>query len=48
LSRAVEKGDERVVKQLLKNGARPDFEDDNGHTPLSRAVEGGNYTAFTS
>jgi ankyrin repeat protein len=41
LSRAAEKDDERVVKLLLENGAQPDFEDENGQTPLSRAVEGG-------
>jgi ankyrin repeat protein len=39
LSRAAEKGDERVVKVLLENGAQPDFEDEKGQTPLSRAVE---------
>jgi len=39
LSRAAEKGNERVVKLLLENGARPDFEDEDGHTPLSRAVD---------
>ena len=27
------------MKRLLENGARPDFEDENGQTPLSRAVE---------
>jgi ankyrin repeat protein len=27
---------------LLKNGAQPDFEDENSCTPLSRAIEGGN------
>jgi ankyrin repeat protein len=42
LSRAAEKGHERVVKVLLENGARPDFEDEGGQTPLSRAVERGN------
>jgi ankyrin repeat protein len=42
LSRAAEKGDERVVKLLLENGAQPDFEDANGQTPLSRAIDGGN------
>jgi ankyrin repeat protein len=26
-----------VVELLLKNGARPDFEDRHGWTPLSRA-----------
>ena len=26
---------------LLENGAGPDFEDEDGQTPLSRAVEGG-------
>jgi ankyrin repeat protein len=25
------------VKLLLENGARPDFEDESGQTPLSRA-----------
>ena len=40
MSRAAERGDERVVELLLKNGAQPDFEDKNGQTPLSRAVEG--------
>jgi ankyrin repeat protein len=29
------------VKLLLENGAQPDFEDENGETPLSRAVEEG-------
>ena len=41
MSRAAEKGDERVVKLLLENGAQPDFGDEGGQTPLSRAVEGG-------
>jgi ankyrin repeat protein len=41
LSRAAEKGDESVVKLLLENGAQPDFEDESGQTPLSRAVNGG-------
>jgi uncharacterized protein len=41
LSRAAEKGDERIVKLLLENGAQPDFEDQKGQTPLSRAVEKG-------
>jgi ankyrin repeat protein len=30
------------VKLLLENGARPDFEDEDRQTPLSRAVEGKN------
>jgi ankyrin repeat protein len=30
------------VELLLKNGAQPDFKDDNGCTPLSRAIETGN------
>jgi ankyrin repeat protein len=30
------------MKLLLENGAQPDFEDNNGQTPLSRAVENGN------
>ena len=29
------------MKLLLENGARPDFEDKKGQTPLSRAVEKG-------
>ena len=37
MSRAAEKGDERVMKLLLENGVRPDFEDEEGQTPLSRA-----------
>jgi ankyrin repeat protein len=41
LSRAAEKGDERIVKLLLENGAQPDLEDQYSQTPLSRAVEGG-------
>ena len=41
MSRAAEKGDERVVKLLLENGAGPDFEDEGGQTPLSRAITGG-------
>jgi ankyrin repeat protein len=41
MSRAVERGDGRVVKLLLENGAQPDFGDENGQTPLSRAVEKG-------
>jgi ankyrin repeat protein len=41
LSRAVDKGDERVVKLLLENGAQPDFEDENDQTPLLRAIEKG-------
>jgi ankyrin repeat protein len=30
------------VGLLLENGAQPDLEDKAGHTPLSRAIEGGN------
>ena len=30
------------MELLLKNGAQPDFEDQNKCTPLSRAVEEGN------
>ena len=41
MSRAAEKGDERIVKLLLENGAQPELEDQNSQTPLSRAVEGG-------
>jgi ankyrin repeat protein len=40
LSRAAEKGDKAVVELLLKNGAQPDFEDEKGWTPLSRAIKG--------
>jgi ankyrin repeat protein len=29
------------VELLLQNGAYPDFEDEHGQTPLTRAVEGG-------
>ena len=29
------------MKLLLENGAQPDFEDENGQTPFSWAVEGG-------
>ena len=29
------------MKLLLENGAGPDFEDEGGQTPLSRAVAGG-------
>jgi ankyrin repeat protein len=36
LSQAAEKGHVEIVK-LLQNGARPDFEDEPGKTPLSRA-----------
>ena len=41
MSRAAENGDESIVKLLLENGAGPDFEDEGGQTPLSRAVAGG-------
>jgi ankyrin repeat protein len=44
LSRAAEKGDERILKLLLENSALPDFEDEDGQTPLSRAVEEGSVT----
>ena len=40
MSRAAEIGDKAVVELLLKNGAQPDFEDEMGWTPLSRAIEG--------
>jgi ankyrin repeat protein len=42
----VEKGDETIVKLLLENGAQPDFEDEEGQTPLSRAVEKGSVTVL--
>ena len=28
------------MELLLKNGAQPDFEDEKGWTPLSRAIDG--------
>ena len=28
------------MELLLKNGAQPDFEDENGCTPLLRAIDG--------
>ena len=40
MSRAAENGDKAVVELLLKNGAQPDFEDEKGCTPLSRAIDG--------
>jgi len=42
LSRAAEKGDKAVVELLLQNGAQPDLEDADGHTPLSRALRANN------
>ena len=42
MSRAAEKGNKAVVELLLKNGAQPDLEDADGHTPLSRAFRAGN------
>jgi len=41
LSQAAEEGNEGIVKLLLENGAQPDFEDEDGKTPLSRAVGAG-------
>jgi ankyrin repeat protein len=38
LSHAAERGYEEVVKLLLENGAQPDLEDEDGKTPLSRAL----------
>jgi ankyrin repeat protein len=32
-------GGECIVRLLLQNGARPDFEDEKGQTPLSRAKD---------
>ena len=37
MSQAAEKGDKVFVELLLKNGAQPDLEDEEGCTPLSRA-----------
>ena len=31
---------------LLKNGAQPDLEDENGCTPLSRAIEGTSFSGI--
>ena len=39
MSLAAEKGDKAVVELLLKNGAQPDFEDEEGCMPLSRAID---------
>jgi ankyrin repeat protein len=39
LSRAAELSHERIVKLLLENSARPDFEDEPSQTPLSRAID---------
>ena len=39
MSRAAEIGDKAVVELLLKNGAQPDFEDEKGCTPISRAID---------
>ncbi|KAN0067282.1 Ankyrin repeat-containing domain protein [Elaphomyces granulatus] len=39
LSRAAENGDKAVVELLLKNGAQPDLEDEDGWTALLRAIE---------
>ncbi|KAN0067676.1 Ankyrin repeat-containing domain protein [Elaphomyces granulatus] len=41
VGKTAERGDKRVVKLLLENGALPNFEDEGGQTPLSRAVESG-------
>ena len=40
LSRAAEKGNERIVELLLENGAQPGLENQHGQTPLSGAIEG--------
>ena len=40
MSRAAEIGDKAVVELFLKNGAQPDFEDEMGCMPLSRAIDG--------
>jgi ankyrin repeat protein len=42
LSRAAENGNKAVVELLLKNGAQPDLEDEEGYTPLLRASDEGN------
>ena len=34
------------MKLLLENGAQPDFEDGNGQTPLSRALDAGNVSVM--
>ena len=41
MSRAAETGNKAVVELLLKNGAQPDMEDEDGGTPLSRALDEG-------
>jgi ankyrin repeat protein len=40
LSRAANKGNERMVELLLEHGAHPDLGNQNGQTPLSEAIEG--------
>jgi uncharacterized protein len=40
--RAEGQGDRGLVELLLKNGAQPDFEDENKCTPLLRAIDTGN------
>ncbi|KAH7308913.1 ankyrin repeat-containing domain protein [Stachybotrys elegans] len=42
LSRAAEKGDEKIVELLLKHNAQPDLKDKSGLTPLARAKMEGN------
>jgi len=42
LSRAAERDDVEIVQLLLQHGARPDFKDEHGQTPLSRATRAGN------
>ena len=41
MSQAAENGDKAIVELLLKKGAQPDLEDENGWKALSRAIEKG-------
>ena len=41
LSRAANKGNERMVELLLEHGAHPNLEDKDGQTPLTRAFHVG-------
>lgn len=42
LSRAAEKGDEKIVDLLLEHNAEPQLKDMAGETPMSRAIQIGN------
>ncbi|KAK0755584.1 hypothetical protein N5P37_011826, partial [Trichoderma harzianum] len=42
LSRAAEKGNEKIVELLLNHHAQPDLKDEDGQSPLSRAINSRN------